>query len=148
MKLQNTGIVGQYENVVTPNKKNRTDENEGDFFSTNVVVDTENSEWNIVDYNNQGDMQQNGLAEVSSEDAFGLTPKGGDARYRRAISFCYQDKQEQLDELSKQLLQNSRRKHVMTRITIRDFNIIKPISKGALAKFIWFRRKNWRFVCC
>ena len=51
VQLQNTGIVGQHENVVTPNKKNGTDENEGEFFSTSVVMDAENSEWNIIDVN-------------------------------------------------------------------------------------------------
>jgi serine/threonine protein kinase len=68
--------------------------------------------------------------------------KVGDTRYRRAISFCYQDNQEQLDEISKKLLESSRRKKVITKITIHDFNIIKPISKGAFGKVYLVSKKK------
>ena len=133
---QRTALVGQHENVVTP------DENKADFFSSDVGMYEKSSNHNIIYTNEHESMQQSGMAETSAANVFGLTPKGGDTRYRRAISFCYQDNEEQLDAVSKQLLENSRRKHTMTKITIRDFDIIKPISKGAFGKVYLVSKKK------
>ena len=77
---------------------------------------------------------------------------GGDIRYRRAISFHYDPKVEAnnihkinkkgLDAVSRNLLDGSRRKISPKKVTIHDFNIIKPISKGAFGRVYLVSKKN------
>ena len=100
------------------------------------LFDNDNQPHNIFDVN---------ASNINDDTSDVISPpRFGDTRYRRAISFCYQDNDnnEQLDEMSKKLLESSRRKKVITKITIHDFNIIKPISKGAFGKVYLVSKKK------